>query len=1183
MESISTVQGNIFDIINKDQSAQIHAPTSSYKKIICTYILDALLSCGENKSRNLVVVFPNNRLVSEWLETFSIILSNKAYSNVFVLPVFHSSYWGAEQSSSQRDEELRRLKAQAFLCDGKKRIVVLTTPQALGQKVQEKKKFLESKLNLTCEKEYDFDQLEESFLELGFRSAEVIVEKGTFTKKGGIFDVFPASSDDPLRFEFLGDKLLSIRSYNLQSQRSLEGIKSYTFYPCGQVLLSESQCEKSIQKVHEHLIKKNIPVYDRNGVTSDLLQGQKCRGFDCLSPLLRNHSSPFFDYLSSSFFCFPYSKSSVIEAYRKSFTKFKELYLKDQENQKICVSPDKHFSSLAFWENFFCKYIEMGEPVSNNLLINVSVDVKGQENLKFSSLLKSKKINHFDIEQRLAAVDDFIRKGAKVIVFSSSIRDLENLSQFLESKSIRSKLLVASYSQVFKTVLSEKDNYFTFIGDLDEAIYDKTQNVLLLPSSFYVKTPKLVTSNREKINKFFNLSDLKINDFIIHVQHGVGQYKGLVHLPLPGVVGDFLKLQYKGGDHIYLPADKLNLLQKFQVSSSPKQPQTDRLGTTSWAKKKAKVSKSIEDIAGKLIANQAERKKSKGYTYPPPKKEFFELVNDFPYIETSDQLKCLDEIEADLRSDRNMDRLIIGDVGFGKTEVALRTAMRAVFEGFQVLVLVPTTVLCHQHFETFQNRLSQFGVSVEKLSRFNSPKSRESIFQNFSNGQLDVLIGTHILLSKKLEPKQLGLLVVDEEQRFGVLHKERLKELKNKSDILTMSATPIPRTLNMSLLGLKDVSVISTPPFGRKAIKTIISVLEDNVIKQAISYERTRGGQIYFVHNRVEDLPAIKAFLMGLFQDLKVGIAHGQMKENKVDEVLFNFMEGKFHLLLCTTIIEAGLDIPNVNTLIVNKAENFGLSQLHQLRGRVGRSTVQGFAYFLCSHFDGLSLEAKQRLEALKINSHLGSGFQIASYDMDIRGVGNILGKEQSGNIAAVGLEYYTKLLSQAIEKLSSGSPVKEKVNPEIKLDIAAKIEPEYITSEVERLNTYRSLFDSSSIGDLEKIQDSIIDRFGPLSSAMKILLLIAKIKCLLRKINASKIIERKENSVFEVEILFLNTKSLESLKSYINQHPQKYFMPIDKKVKFFLNIKTKEEKNILQKLNNIISFLHPLTYLFDD
>lgn len=641
-------------------------------------------------------------------------------------------------------------------------------------------------------------------------------------------------------------------------------------------------------------------------------------------------------------------------------------------------------------------------------------------------------------------------------------------------------------------------------------------------------------SGKNKNEKIAHFRDINIGDYVVHVNHGIGKYLGVETLKIGNVHRDYLHIKYSGTDKLFVPTDQVNLIQKY-IGSEGEVPRLSKMNGTTWKKAKAKAKASVENIAKELINLYAQRKNGKGFAFAPDTPWQKEFEDAFPYEETTDQLRAIAEIKADMEKSEPMDRLLCGDVGFGKTEVAIRAAFKAVMNNKQVAVLVPTTVLVQQHYQTFSNRFNEFGPKIGIICRFNSPKEQKKVLEDLELGQIDILIGTHAILNeKKVKFKDLGLLIVDEEQRFGVKQKEKIKRISKNIDVLSLSATPIPRTLHMSLVGARDMSVIETPPQERFPVQTYVIENNDMIIKDAIKREIRRGGQVYFIYNRVESIENMYLHLTAMLPDIKIGIAHGQMGEEELERAMLNFYEGKYDILLATSIIENGLDVSNANTIIIYDADYFGLSQLYQMRGRVGRSKQMAFAYFIYQKDKILSETAEKRLQAIKEFAQLGSGFKIAMRDLEIRGAGDLLGSQQHGHISSVGFEMYCRLLEEAVETLQTGKPPKEIIEPTIELKEDAYLDGEYINDATNKIEVYQRIAAIRTNKHADQLEEELLDRFGPMTVPVMKLMKIARIKNYARDLGIKSIIEKP----MFVEFCFgetpnINPENMISLKNY--------------------------------------------------
>jgi transcription-repair coupling factor (superfamily II helicase) len=703
---------------------------------------------------------------------------------------------------------------------------------------------------------------------------------------------------------------------------------------------------------------------------------------------------------------------------------------------------------------------------------------------------------------------DGLRPKARVIVVAKTPVQSERLVGLFREHDLPAETGAGS------TILSSPgpDSILPFtiaVGALSSGFIDlQNRLALLTDEDLFGKTAKHRPAPKLKRTQFLaSLEDLEEGDYLVHVQHGIARYEGLKRLSIQGYESDFLILRYRGGDTLYLPVDRLNLVQKY-TGVEGHRPKLDRLGGATWARTTRRVKKAVETIAKEIVELYAVRETTPGHAFSKNPALAREFDAAFAYEETPDQLKAIEDINRDMEEPQPMDRLICGDVGYGKTEVAMRAAFKAVIDGKQVALLVPTTLLAQQHGETFRERFAPFPVRVETLSRFRTSKEQKMVLSDLSAGKVDIVIGTHRLLQKDVVFHDLGLLIVDEEQRFGVGHKEKLKQLRKTVDTMTLSATPIPRTLQMALTGIRELSIIDTPPADRLAVRTILTRFDRSVIRNAILRELARGGQVFFVHNRVQDIERLGQFLREVVPEAKLAVAHGQMHGRELEQVMWKFVHQETNVLLTTTIIESGLDIPTANTILINDAHRFGLADLYQLRGRVGRSGHQAFAYLLVPSDRGLTEEARARIQAIQEFCELGAGFRIAARDLEIRGAGNFLGKQQSGHIAAVGFDYYLQLIEQSVQELK-GEPAETEIEPILNLKVSAFIPESYMADTYQRLSIYRRLSDIKTESDLAALRTELEDRFGALPDPVEHLLQAVQIKGLARRLRIQSLDSR--------------------------------------------------------------------------
>ncbi|MFH1026401.1 MAG: transcription-repair coupling factor, partial [Pseudomonadota bacterium] len=694
---------------------------------------------------------------------------------------------------------------------------------------------------------------------------------------------------------------------------------------------------------------------------------------------------------------------------------------------------------------------------------------------------------------------DWLDRGWRVLVACHQLPQAERLKQLLAPYEINCGISETGFDEELAAV--QRNSVTLLLGEVSRGFRLPSSQLALIAEEelFGKRVRRRGVSEVRKKQILSSLAELKPGDHMVHIDHGIGLYRGLQHISVGGVGGDFLLLEYSGSDKLYLPVDRLGLVQRY-IGPEGSQPSLDKLGGVSWEKSKGKARKNIEELAGELLEIYAKRQICEGFAFSPPDEMYREFEASFAWEETPDQLSAIQDVLTDMQNSKPMDRLVCGDVGYGKTEVALRGAFKAALDGKQVGILVPTTILAQQHYETFHERLKEYPVTVEVISRFRTAKEQKDILERLKKGNIDIIIGTHRLLQKDVLFKDLGLLIIDEEQRFGVKDKERLKAFRAVVDIMTLTATPIPRTLYMSMMGIRDLSIIDTPPVDRLAVKTFVSRFSEELIREAVLRELRRGGQIFFVHNRVQTIAKRAELLAQLVPEARIAVGHGQMGEHELEKVMLGFMHGETNLLLCTTIIESGLDIPNANTLIVDHADKFGLSQLYQLRGRVGRSSQRGYTDLLIPGESAISADARERLRILQDISELGAGFRIATHDMEIRGAGDMLGDRQSGTVTEIGFELYNQMLEETICRMR-GEEMVEHVEPEINLKVPAFIPEAYVKDAGQRLVIYKKLTQAECEDDVLDVQNEVSDRFGKYPLATEYLFEIMKLRVMLKKL----------------------------------------------------------------------------------
>ncbi|PYS41025.1 MAG: transcription-repair coupling factor [Acidobacteria bacterium] len=962
--------------------------------------------------------------------------------------------------------------------------VVVVSMRAIATRLAAPAQFDTYSLHIASGEDLLQELLIEHLASAGYLRQEPVAAPGEFSVRGGIVDVFSPLMRNPVRIEFFGDSVDSIREFDLDDQRSRGPVQYIDIVPMQDMVISREMLRQWGALARQRWACELSSTGGRfeKDLNEKLMfadNGELFPGALYLMPIVQPLESTLLDYADSAVLVLD-EPEVLDETHQKFFGALEQRFEQTQNACSVAVPPNEIFVSPEDLRAITARHRRVAlEELGAS---GASFFVKGQPGEKF----------HGRIKDMVEAVRQSHEAGREVVLLGSTIGMAERLRDILHE-----------YGQPFRCEFGEQP--LRSLGDATVPIVGigKISSGLRLPDAgleIYAETDIFDESEhlpqqhrrRQKISSFLSdLQDLKPGDYVVHIDHGIGTYNGLM------LVHDkeCMVLVYQGGDRLYVPLERLDLIQKYSSTEGAK-PQLDKLGGTTWIARKTRVKRAIRDMAQELLKLYAERKVASGYAFSPDTEWQKEFEEAFQYEETPDQLTAIADIKRDMESPLPMDRLICGDVGYGKTEVAMRAAFKAIADGKQVAVLTPTTVLCYQHFETFKERFAAFPVTIAMLSRFVNPKEQKKIVADMEAGKVDIVIGTHRLLSKDIKFHDLGLMIIDEEQRFGVAHKERLKQIRKQVDVLTMTATPIPRTLNMALSGLRDMSVIETAPRDRLAIQTVVVKFKPAVIENAIDFEIERGGQVYVVHNRVESIYSLANFVQKICPKARVGVAHGQMSEKGLEQVMTRFMHHEFDVLVATTIIENGLDIPLANTLVVNRADRYGLSQLYQLRGRVGRSNRRAYAYLLIPSDDTLTQIARRRLAAIREFSELGAGFRIAALDLELRGAGNLLGGEQHGHIEAIGFDLYCQLLERTIEELRTGEVLPD-VETAINLRIDLKIPADFIDEEIPRLRIYKQIASTRTESEVDSMYRDLEDRFGELPLPVRNLLEYARLRIL--------------------------------------------------------------------------------------
>lgn len=1013
--------------------------------------------------------------------------------------IFYSADVHGNQLAGER---LRCIQKIIAAQDNKTNITVITTIDGCVDMLMPLQRYRDNIIHFKNSDIIDTEKLISKLVGIGYTRVPMIDGQGQFAVRGGIIDIFSYTDETPVRIELWDDEIDSIRFFDVESQRSVEKIQTYDVFPATEWILSDDEIDAGFEKVKDEVEKQLVTLgNDKKKKTQQEM--------DACNRL--RHAYADFER-TRDYSKFILSFTDEIEGFTDYFSKDETVFVLDE--------PDRIMERMELisyeYEESMKNRLEGGYVVaSQTKLMRPIAEV--YKNMQSSRLML---LSSLDYKPKMLKPADYLRIDARSISsYNNSFEYLADDINKYKRTGDRVVLVCNSRTRAARIVadLEELGTQSYFSEDYDKEIMPGTVMVTygnihrgfeypLIGFVIITENDIFTSRTRKKQKKKYEgrsiagFNELNVGDYVVHEMHGLGVYKGIEKITVEGVEKDYIKIEYAGNSNLYVLATQLDRLQKYAASDTEKKPKLNKLGSVEWNKTKAKVHGAVEEIAKDLVELYSIRQNQKGYAFGPDtvwQKEFEEM---FPYEETDDQLNAIADTKADMESTRIMDRLICGDVGYGKTEVAIRAAFKAVQEGKQVAYLVPTTILAQQHFNTFEQRMKNFPLKVAQLSSFRTNKEIKETLADLKKGFVDVVIGTHRLLSKDVEFKDLGLLIIDEEQRFGVAHKEKIKKLKNNIDVLTLSATPIPRTLHMSLVGIRDMSVLEEPPVDRVPIQTFVTEHNDEMIREAINRELARGGQVYYVYNRVRSIDEAAAHIQELVPQANVAFAHGQMEKRELEKIMVDFINGDIDVLISTTIIETGMDISNVNTMIIEDADKFGLSQLYQLRGRVGRSNRTAYAFLLYRRDRMLTEVAEKRLSAIREFSDFGSGFKIAMKDLEIRGAGNVLGKSQHGHMAAVGYDLYCKMLNEAVNDLKG---IKNEYSFETNVDLSvdAYIPSTYIKSEYQKLDIYKRIAAIESEEELSDMKDELVDRYGSLSTPAVNLLNIALIKSMAHKI----------------------------------------------------------------------------------
>lgn len=994
----------------------------------------------------------------------------------------------------------------------KENYIIVTTLDAITNKLTTLDEFNNGFVKIKDEDVIDVDCFIKKLVSLNYSPTNLVESKGDFAKRGSIIDFWPAHYDNPIRLELFDDEIDSIRFFDKDNQRTLEIISEVEVGPASELLYGNKEYDKVIDNINKDISSKSkigdsfqqkfINKYKQ--IISYIEDNMYVANQDLINAYRYSNYQSFLDYLPNKSLIFFDDVTRIIDNHEKTYDNFLEDLTLQMENGEVSRS----------FENVRIPIEDIYSRLEEFRLLNLTSILKKSKKFNPKRIIEIKSIESENFNRK---VDDFINrtielanKGSKILVLSSN-------------EKMRDQLYDAYLSKDFFKV-SKVDDETEFPTNPIGISEKSSSNGYYIPNlNFYLFTHKEIYGNTRKGNQrkskkktssrdIINYSDLEIGDYVVHENNGIGLYKGLEKIEVNNTEKDFVVIEYRGTDKLFVPVDQMNLISKY-IGSRGESPKLSSLGTPTWQKAKARAKKAVDEIADDLVKLYAERSKIKGHAFSKDSAWQNDFENSFPFEETYSQIRSINEIKSDMESDKPMDRLLCGDVGYGKTEVAIRAAFKAIMDGYQVAFLVPTTILANQHYETIKKRFAKFPANVQMLSRFNSKNKNDLIIKDLKAGKVDLVIGTHRLLSKDVSYNKLGLLIIDEEQRFGVKHKEQLKELKSSLDVLTLSATPIPRTLQMSLSGIRDLSTLDEPPEERMPVNTYVIEYDNSIIKQAIEREISRGGQVYFVYNRVNDIEKLYNHIIDLVPDASVSIIHGKLSPKQIEKTMLQFIDGEIDVLLSTTIIETGMDISNVNTMIIYDADMMGLSQLYQLKGRIGRGNRSSHAYFTYRTGKVLTDISEKRLKSIRDFSDFGSGYKIAMKDLELRGAGNLLGESQSGHVEAIGYDLYVKFLQEAVEK-ASGKEVTIKDKEDIYIDIKVDgyIPSFYIEDQSQKIEIYKRIALIQGDDDYNELVGDLIDVYGDLPVMVDNLMYISMIKALADELKFSEIREKKGN-----------------------------------------------------------------------
>lgn len=1127
----------------------------------------------DKKFKNKIIIAGNELKAKELYEDYKFF--NR---DVFLYPAKDLIFYNADIHGNLITKQ--RLGVIKALIE-ENEVTVILTLDALMDYLVPLNVIKEAVINISIESIIDIDKLKSELIYLGYEKVIQVESSGQFAIRGGIIDIFPLTEENPYRIELWDDEVDSIRSFDAESQRSIESLDKISIYPATELILGEERISRGVKRLEKESekyiakLRKEMKTEEAfrlktavDEVKEQLVEflGLGTKGIDSFIKYFYDEVVSFLDYFDrDETIIFLDEPNRIIEKGETVENEFRESMINRIEKGYI----------LPGQMDILAGYKETAGRINKfRGAVLCTLDTRqGDFKVRERYNITAKSVNSYNnsFELLVKDLEGYKKAGYKVLLLSASRTRAERLAEDLRDYDLN-----PFYSENLDREI-QSGEIMTANGSVHKGYeYPLIKFVVISETDIFGTAKK--KKKKRKIyegQKISSFNDLKVGDYVVHENHGLGIYKGIEKIEVDKVIKDYIKIEYDKGGNLYILATQLDLIQKY-AGSDAKKPKLNKLGTQEWNKTKTRVRGAVKEIAKDLVELYAKRQEKTGFVYGEDtvwQREFEEM---FPYEETEDQLLAIEAVKKDMESKKIMDRLVCGDVGYGKTEIAIRAAFKAVQEGKQVVYLVPTTILAQQHYNTFVQRMKDFPVRIDLMSRFKTQSEQKKTVEGLKKGFVDIIVGTHRVLSKDMEFKDLGLLIIDEEQRFGVAHKEKIKKLKENVDVLTLTATPIPRTLHMSLIGIRDMSVLEEPPMDRMPIQTFVMEYNEEMVREAINRELARDGQVYYVYNRVNNIDEVANTIAKLVPDANVAFAHGQMKEHELERIMYDFINGDIDVLVSTTIIETGLDISNVNTIIIHDADNLGLSQLYQLRGRVGRSNRTSYAFLMYKRNKMLKEIAEKRLHAIREFTELGSGFKIAMRDLEIRGAGNLLGAQQSGHMEAVGYDLYCKMLNEAVKELKNEDTAVPKFETAIDIDIDAYIPPRYIASEFQKLDIYKRIASLENEEECDEMLEELIDRFGEPPRSVTNLLAVAQIKALAASVFVTEISQKGDTIklvLFEraeinpANIPRLLEKYRNTLKFTVDTNPYFVYTPV----------KTKERPDTISVVKNILNDIKTL------